>query len=152
MAFTLTYNRSIYIDKASIRSFLHAVDNNSYTVRNLKKHTGYKLKVRAYVKRNGKKKYVSNSLTAHAYTGNARGNCTNAKEITVNKASLSLRKGNGAKLKVTVTGVIAGKELVKHCATVRYFSTDEAVATVSASGASRLAWSSTSRDPRSRCA
>ena len=102
----------------------------------LKKRSDYKAYVRAYVKKNGKKKYVSKSPVMRAYTGNGTKKFTNAKSVKVKKAKVTLKKGKSFKIKAKVTKVKKGKKLMPkdHVATLRYRSTNKKVATVSKKG------------------
>lgn len=107
-----------------------------WTKSGLKNGTPYKAYVKAYVKKDGKKKYVSKSPIMHAYTGNGTKKYTNAKSVKLNKNKVTLKKGKSFKIKAKVTKVKKRKKLMpkKHAATVRYLSTNKKVATVSKNG------------------
>ena len=102
----------------------------------LKKGTDYKAYVKAYVMKDGKKKYVKKSPLMRAYAGNGNKKFTNAKAVKVKKAKVTLKKGKTFKIKAKVAKVKKGKKLFpkKHVATVRYLSTNKKIATVSKSG------------------
>ena len=107
-----------------------------WTKRGLKKGKAYRAYVKAWVMEGGKKKYVKTSLSVHAYTSGGTSKYTNAKSVTVKKARVSLKVGKTHKIKAKVTKLKAGKKLMPaaHAPKLRYVSSDEAVATVSASG------------------
>ncbi|WP_373215738.1 Ig-like domain-containing protein [Ruminococcus sp. 5_1_39BFAA] len=96
----------------------------------LKKATFYKYYVVAYKTENGKDIAVAKSARMHAVT--TGGKYGNAKKITVNKSSVSLKKGRTSQLKVTVTNTAS--KVKYHVSAVRYLSTNPSVATVSKNG------------------
>ena len=102
----------------------------------LKKDTAYKVYVKAYIVKNGKKTYVRTSPMAHAYTGGQTKNFTNAKAVTVNKSSVTLKKGKTFKIKASVVKINKNKKLMptKHAPTIRYMTSNKNVAAVSAGG------------------
>ena len=63
-------------------------------------------------------------------------NYTNAKSLSVNKTSVTIKKGKTFKLKAKVKKLKKSKKLMpkKHVAKVRYLSTDTKIATVSSKG------------------
>ena len=107
-----------------------------WTKSGLKKGTAYKFYVRAYVTKNGKKTYVSKSPMFHAYTANGTKNYTNAKSVKVNKARVTLKKGETFKIKAKVKKVNKKKKLMpkSHAPKLRYMTSDSRIATVSKSG------------------
>ena len=105
----------------------------------LKKGRAYKVYVKAYVYKDGKKKYVSKSPLMHAYTGNGTKKYTNAKSVTirnVKKGKLSLKKGRTFKIKAKVNKVSKKKKLMpkSHAPKLRYMTSDKKIATVSSKG------------------
>ena len=107
-----------------------------WTKSGLKAGTVYKALVKAYVKENGKKKYIGSSPLMHAFTGSGNKKYTNAKSVTVNKTKVTLAKGKTFKVKAKVNKLKKSKKLMpkSHVATVRYLSTDKKIATVTKSG------------------
>ena len=107
-----------------------------WTKSGLKAGTVYKALIKAYVKENGKKKYIGSSPLMHAFTGNGTKKYTNAKSVTVNKAKVTLAKGKAFKVKAKVNKLKKSKKLMpkSHVATVRYMSTDKKIATVTKGG------------------
>lgn len=107
-----------------------------WTKKNLKKKKAYKAVVKAYVKKNGKKTYVGTSPMVHAYTSGGTKNYTNAKSVTVKKASVSLKAGKTYKIKAIVNKLKKGKKLMPsgHAPKLRYVSSNKKIATVSKSG------------------
>ena len=112
--------------------------NNIFTWKKsgLKKGISYKSYVKAYVYKDGKKKYVYKSPIMHAYTGNGNKKYTNAKSVSlknVKKGKLTLKKGKTFNLKGKA--VRASKKLkVKKHVGIRYESSNPKVATVSKTG------------------
>lgn len=107
-----------------------------WTKTGLKKETAYKLCVKAWVMKNGKKNYVRTSQTIHAFTSGGNKKFTNAKSVTYKKSSISLKKGKTRKIKPTVKKLKKNKKLMskKHAARLRYLSSDKKVATVTKKG------------------
>ena len=107
-----------------------------WTKSGLKKGTAYKAYVKAYVMKDGKKKYVKTSPLMHAFTSNGNKKYTNAKSVSVNKAKVALKKGKTIKIKAKVTKVKKNKKLMpkSHAPKLRYMTSDSKVATVSKSG------------------
>ena len=115
--------------------------NNIFTWKKsgLKKGIAYKSYVKAYVIKNGKKKYVYTSPVMHAYTGNGTKKYTNAKSVkltNVKKGKLTLKKGKAFKIKAKVNKVNKKKKLMPkgHAPTLRYMTSNKKIATVSKSG------------------
>ena len=93
----------------------------------------YKFFVRAYKVVDGKKVYVSKSLTGHG-VGYKNTKYTDVKKLTLKKASYSLKAGKTQTIEATVIKRNKKKELVTHVEKFRYRSSDKSVATVSADG------------------
>ena len=108
----------------------------SWTKTGLKKHTSYKVRVKAWVMKDGKKKYVSASPTAHGYTGGYRDKYTNPKSVSVNKTKVSLKVRKTAIIKARVTKLKKNlKDMpASHAPKLRYITSDSKVATVNGSG------------------
>ena len=122
-------------DKWTVKTF-KGNKTFSWTKTGLKKHTSYKVRVKAWVTRDGKKKYVSASPAAHGYTGGYRDKYTNPKSVTVSKTKVSLKVRKTYTIKAKVTKL--RKNLLdmpaSHAPKLRYLSTDSKVATVNGSG------------------
>lgn len=107
-----------------------------WTKKGLKKRTPYKCYVKAFVKKDGKKKYISKSPGIHAFTSGGDAICTNPKSVKVKKASVKLAKGKKFKIKASVEKLDKSKKLINtsHTPKLRYKSSNKKVATVSKSG------------------
>lgn len=107
-----------------------------WTKKGLRKGVPYKGYVKAYKMVNGKKAYIGQSLTMHAYTNGGSGRFTNPKSVKLSKSAVSLNAGKTYKIKSSVKKLKAGKALINktHDAKLRYMSSNTDVATVSASG------------------
>ena len=107
-----------------------------WTKSNLKTKYAYKACVKAYVKKDGKKTYVTTSPVVHAYTTGGTKSFTNAKSVTVNKESVSVKTGKTYMIRANVTKLQNGKKLMptNHEAKLRYISSNKKIATVSKSG------------------
>lgn len=107
-----------------------------WTKKGLKKHTAYKAVVKAYVMKDGKKKYVKTSPMVHAYTSGGTKTRTNAKSVTVKKTSVTLKAGKTYKITASVTKLQKGKKLMpkSHAPKLRYRSSNSKIAAVSSSG------------------
>ena len=107
-----------------------------WTKSGLKEGASYKAYVKAYVMKDGKKKYVKTGPMMHAYTGNGTKKYTNAKSVTVNKAKVTLKEGKTFIIKAKVSKVKKDKKLMpkSHVPTVRYKTSNSKVATVSKAG------------------
>ena len=72
----------------------------------------------------------------HAYTSGGTSKYTNAKRVTVKKASVSLKAGKTYKVKASVTKLQKGKKLMPtgHAPKLRYVSGNRKIATVSKTG------------------
>lgn len=102
----------------------------------LKKGTAYKAYVKAFVKEDGKKRYIKKSPVIHAYSSGGTKAYTNAKSVKVKKASVTLAVGKTAKVKASVVKLKKGKKLMPatHEPKLRYLSSNKSVATVSSTG------------------
>ena len=107
-----------------------------WTKKGLKKNKPYRAYVKAYVMKDGKKKYIKTSPQVHTYTAGYTKTYTNAKSVTVKKTSVSLKKGKTYKIKAKVNKLKKRKKLMPagHTVKLRYLSTDKKIAVVSASG------------------
>ena len=107
-----------------------------WTGKGLKKNTAYKGYVKAYVVKDGKKTYVRKSPLMRAYTSGGTKKYTNAKSVTVNKKTVSLKKGKTFRIKARVNKLKKSRALMseKTVAAVRYLSTNKKIATVNRSG------------------
>ena len=108
----------------------------SWTKAGLDKRTGYRAYVKAWVMKDGKKKYVRKGPLVHAFTSGSAAKYTNAKAVAVSKNKVSLKKGGTFKVSATVSKLIPGKRLMTeyHAPKVRFWSGNKKVATVSRSG------------------
>ena len=102
----------------------------------LKKNTSYKAYVRAWVKKSGKKIYISTSPLVHAYTSGWSGIYTVPKSIKLKKTRISLTAGQTYQIKAKIRKLKKGKKLMpsSHARRLRYMSSDKSVAAVSTSG------------------
>lgn len=98
---------------------------------NLKKT--FKLQVKAYRTVNGKKKYIASSMILH-FSGKDAAKSTNAKKVTVEKSSYSLKVKKTAVIKGKITLENSKKKLLGHTEPLRYWSDNSAVARVNADG------------------
>ena len=126
-------------DKKSLCKRVKNIKGNNkftWTKSKLKKKCPYKAFVKAYVKENGKKKYVKTSPLIHAYTGNCTKKYTNAKSVKVNKTKVILKKGKTFKVKAKVKKIKKAKKLMHkgHAPKVRFMTSNRKIASVSASG------------------
>ena len=108
----------------------------NWTKSGLKEHTAYKAYVQAYVKKNGKKVSVARSFWVHAFTSGGDKNFTNPKSVSVKKAKVTLKKDKSFKIRAKVKKLNKRKMLLskKHAPKLRYYSTNNKVATVSKNG------------------
>ena len=127
---------SISGKKARIAENISGNKTFKWSKSGLKKGKSYMANVKAYVMKNGRKNYVSNSPVVHAYAGNGNKKYTNAKSVKVNKTMVILKKGKTFKIKAKVTKVKKNKKLMpkKFAATLRHLSTNKKVATVNKNG------------------
>lgn len=96
----------------------------------LKKATSYKYYVEAYKMTDGKRVTITKSDYMHVYT--TGGKYGNATKVTVNKETVSVKKGKTAALKVKVANTT--KYINKHVSNIRFRSSDNEIATVSKNG------------------
>ena len=110
--------------------------STSWTKSSLKKGIPYKMYVKAYVVRDGKKSYFAKSPTVHAFASGSSKKYTNPKSVRVKKASAAIKAGKTYKIKASVVKLKKNKTLINtgHAPKLRYLSTDTSVATVSKSG------------------
>ena len=120
--------------KLKLVKSVSAKGKRKVVVKGLKKNVMYKAEVRAYIIENGKKVYVIDSPLAHAYTNKRGTNHSNAKRISVNNQTVTLKKGKSATIKAKVTPEKKGTKVLGHVAKVRYYSSNPAVATVNKNG------------------
>lgn len=108
----------------------------SIEIKGLKKGRVYKACVKAYIKKNGKKKYVSKSPVVHAYAGGRNSKHCNPKNVKVRKKAVTLKKGRTSKIRAHVRKLRKDRKLIssKHTNKLRYLSTNKTIATVSRSG------------------
>ena len=92
--------------------------------------------MKAYVVKDGKKTYVRKSPLMCAYTSGGTKKYTNAKSVTVNKKTVSLKKGKTFRIKARANKLKKSRALMpeKTVAAVRYLSTNKKIATVNRSG------------------
>ena len=111
---------------------LKTVKNTTLTWKQskLKKGTYYKYYVVAYKKVNGKNVKISKSENMHIVT--TGGKYGNAKKVTVNKSSVSVKKGKTYQLEAKVTNT--SKYAKYHARSVRFVTDNPSVARVSNSG------------------
>jgi len=107
-----------------------------YTMKKLKKKTAYKANVKAWVMKDGKKKYIKASWLVRAYTSGGTKKYANAKSVTVGKKNVSLKVGEKYTIKAKVNKLKKGKKLMpsSHTAKLRYISSNSKIATVSKIG------------------
>jgi len=116
------------------RNFKLLKSTKSKTARhgNLKKETTYKYYVAAYKIKNGIKTYTAMSPKIHISLYNDKR--TNAKKITVNKASVTLKKGKKFTIKASAEKEVNSKKLLAHVNQLRYLSSKKSVAAVNKKG------------------
>ena len=106
-----------------------------WTASELEENTCYKICVKAFKMKNGKKKYFKKSPLVHAFTDNFGGDFTNVRKVMVKKKKVVLEKGDSFKIKAKLSKQIAGKKLPKtHAPKLRYISSDKKVAKVTRKG------------------
>lgn len=116
------------------RNFKLLKSTKSKTARhgNLKKETTYKYYVAAYKVKNGIKTYTAMSPKIHISLYNDKR--TNAKEITVKKKSVTLKKGKKFTIKASAKKEVNSKKLLAHVNKLRYLSSKKSVAAVNKKG------------------
>ncbi|MCR5737562.1 MAG: Ig-like domain-containing protein [Eubacterium sp.] len=107
-----------------------------WTKTGLEKNTAYKAIVRAYVIKNGKKKYVRTSPEVHAFTSGTYKSYTNVSSVSVNKKKVVLKKGKSTTVSATIEKVDSSKEIMpkQHAAKLRYLVSNKKVVSVSKKG------------------
>lgn len=95
----------------------------------------YKVRIKAYKLINGKKVYIGSSQLYHM-AGKSNKTYTNAKKITVSKKSVTLKVGKTSQIKAKIVKQSNKKKLLSkaHGPVLRYCSTDNSIATVTANG------------------
>lgn len=109
-------------------------ETTSYTISGLKKNTGYKVKIQAYVTKDGVKKHVGKSFRVHSITGGSDDKYTNPKKLTLKTKSITVAVNSKEAIEASVTGLEKGKKLKEHDGILTYFSTNPSVATVNSKG------------------
>lgn len=102
----------------------------------INKKKPYKVKVKAYrLLSNGKKLYLGTSAIMHV-VGNRNKTTTNAKNIRLKKKAYALKKGKLAQIRAAIIKADKKKRLLsqEHGAKLCYVSSDETIATVTATG------------------
>ena len=109
------------------------VSGNSYKVKKLKKNTAYKFYV---VAKDASGNAIAQSEMGHFIIGNVMGKYTNPKKITPSTNTVNIAAGSSTQVTTKITKVKKNKKLLngKHTQQLRYFSTNPAVATVTAKG------------------
>ena len=115
---------------------IKAGETLKWTKKRLKKHKAYKVRVRAFAMKGGKKVYLVASPAAHIYTSGGSGAYTNAKAVKVAKPRVTLAPGQSHRVKASVVKLDRSKKLMpaRHAPKLRYVSSDPTVATVNAKG------------------
>ena len=106
------------------------------TMKKLAKKKPYKFQIKAWAKKNGKKKIIARSPVVHAYTANGNKKYTNVKKVKIKKKKVTVKVGKTYKIKAKIVKYKKKKKLMskKHAPVLRYMSSDPAVATVSKKG------------------
>lgn len=106
-----------------------------WTKTGLLKNKTYKWQVVAYKTVSGKQKILAKSFMPHIITAGGKNYC-NPKSVTLNKTSLTLKKGKTAKLKATIVKASSKKKLLAatHCARIRWTSSNKKIAAVTSAG------------------
>ena len=102
------------------------------TSRHLNNNRRYKYFVAAYKLVDGKKVYIAKSNPLHVALKNAR--TTNAKAVTVNQTTVTLKAGQTFVIKSRTKLENANKKELHHVAAYRYYTSDQNVASVSKNG------------------
>jgi hypothetical protein len=100
----------------------------------LKARKSYCAYVLAFVYRDGRKVYIDNSPTIHAYTSKGNKKYTNPKSVKVKETFVQLAPGNMYKIQAKVTKTQKKKKLINHEKKLRYVCNNLAVAEVDPSG------------------
>ncbi|MBR5337129.1 MAG: InlB B-repeat-containing protein [Lachnospiraceae bacterium] len=126
-------------DETKVSELVKTVKGNSrltWTKKKLEKNRLYKAVIKAYVTYRGVKTYVKTSPVIHAYTSGGTSKYTNAAGVSVDKIKVSLLPGESHHIKAKVNKLNSGRKLVpsSHVAKLRYFSSNESIATVDDNG------------------
>ena len=105
----------------------------SFDFRKLSAKRGYKVIVKAWVMKDGEKKYVAKSPVAHCFTSGGGAVSVNPKSLSLKKSAMTVKLGKTARIRATVKCVRRGKTL-NHDHVLRYYTTNKKVARVDAQG------------------
>ena len=108
-------------------------DQTTYTLKQLKAGTSYKVRMRAWVMRDGVKQGITLSLKSH-YVTKGSAVYTNVKSLTLKTKKLELAPKEKQKISAKVTLQDPKKTALDHTALLRYVSSDTSIATVAADG------------------
>ena len=112
-----------------------SVPGTGYRLTGLKKGTMHKAFVRAYRTVNGEKTYIGQSSpTVHAIVGGYNRTRADARRVTVKRSKVKLAVGKLSTIKASVRPVRNGRRVLAHVNNLRYYSSNNAVASVSAAG------------------
>ena len=102
----------------------------------LQEKKAYKARVKAWVKKNGKKTYIKSTPLVHAYTSGYTSWFTNAESVSVKATKVSLEKGKTLKIGANVKKLKSSKMLMpkSHARKLRYATSNKKIATVSRGG------------------
>ena len=104
----------------------------SVSISRLSAGCNYRMYVKAWRTIKGKKTYIGCSKTVHVAGPSTKK--TNPKKVTASVSSLTLKKGKSKTVTAKITRVNGSKKLLGHTSSLRYWSSDPAVAAVSSSG------------------
>ncbi len=125
-------------EKAGYKSIKIINGNSTFSWRKkgLKAKTAYKAYVKAFVIKNGSRKYVGTSPDVHAFTSGRTKKYTNAKSVKVRKTRVTVGKGQTFRIKASIRKLKKKLKLMpkKHAPKLRYLSTDPSIASVSKKG------------------
>lgn len=95
----------------------------------------YKVRIKAYTLSNGNKVYIGGSQDYHIAGKNST-RYTNVKKISVSRRTVFLKKGRSTKIKAVIKKQSSKKKLLpeSHGKSLRYYTTDETIATVTPQG------------------
>ena len=95
----------------------------------------YKVRIKAYTLVNGNKVYIGGSQDYHIAGKNST-RYTNVKKISVSRRTVFLKKGRSTKIKAVIKKQSSKKKLLpeSHGKSLRYYTTDETIATVTPQG------------------
>jgi len=134
--YEIGYQKSTFSAKNAKKTYIDVVGNKTYryTIKGLDEKTLYKVWIKAYVMKDGQKKYVATSPLTRSFTGYGTEKYTNAARLRVNTTVVNLTVKDTQKITATVIGKDTSKKLEPKSAALRYLSTDKTVATVSKTG------------------